>query len=85
MKFIWEVFYKLVIFTWNDSNSRFTSVLSDRPTSAGITEQGIIDIDNLTGFENFNKICEYQSLQKGRDWSYIAGISDSIRNVCETY
>ena len=28
---------------------------------------------------------EYQSLQKGRDWSYIAGISDSIRNVCETY
>ena len=51
----------------------------------GLLNKELSVIDNLTGFENFNKICEYQSLQKGRDWSYIEGISDSIRNVCETY
>lgn len=51
----------------------------------GLLNKELSVIDNLTGFENFNKICEYQSLQKGRDWSYIEGISNSIRNVCETY
>ena len=93
----WSKFHQNL---WNSSGKCFTNwsflhgmiLILDLLLSwvIGQPVQGLLNkelsvIDNLTGFENFNKICEYQSLQKGRDWSYIEGISNSIRNVCETY